>query len=140
VKKSERIEDFKDDLGRDAYLSVVAVVLAKAVFIGSIDSVATSADGITNIIFSRNHGAEQNRGYHDQEKAVLKVEFLDFRMTFSLKEVAPNKTNVCLVGIVTPNIPIPQWLFRITAHLIFPNLLSDYDEWMKRREQLPKQK
>jgi hypothetical protein len=132
IKKSEPIENYKSPLKNDVYFSVASAVFAKALFIGSVDSVVTNKNGDRKIYYYKNHDTALNKRYYDNEKGILKVEFHEFNMFFTIKKITGKKSNVCLVGIVSPKIWIPNWLFRVTAYFLYPSILSDFEDSLKK--------
>ncbi|KMQ53077.1 hypothetical protein CHISP_0298 [Chitinispirillum alkaliphilum] len=131
IAKSELIENYKSDLKRDVYFCVATASFAKALFIGSIDSVTTQENGDVTIFFNKYHDEALNREFYENERGILKVQFHEFNMFFTLRKIEENKTKVLLTSVVSPKIWIPNWLFRMVANFLFPGILSNLDDWLK---------
>lgn len=131
IRRTELIENYSNELGNETYFSMASVAFAKALFIGSLDSVITNENGDLHIYFNKNHDRELNKRYYNREKGILTVEFHQFNMRFSLRKTDTNKTRVLLTAVTSPKIWIPQWLFRISANTFFPRVLTDFENWLK---------
>jgi hypothetical protein len=128
IKKSELINDYKDNSDRDAFFNVAGAAFAKALFIGSIDYAIDSLNGNRKIYYNKVQDVELNKKYFEKEKGILKIEFYEFNMYFTLKKINENETSTLLVGIVAPKIWIPKWLFRMTAYFLYPSILADFED------------
>ena len=131
IRRSELVENYDNEHNKKAYFSVAAAAFAKALFIGSLDSVITKEIGHVYIYYNKVHDEEVNKKYYDMERGILKIEFHEFNMCFILRKIDENKTNVILLSVVSPKMWIPRWLFRMTANFLFPGILSDFGNWLE---------
>ena len=132
IRRSEVVENYHNELDRKAYFSVAAAAFAKALFIGSLDSVVNTDNEDVHIYYNKVHDEEMNKKYYDMERGILKIEFHEFKMCFRLRKIDENKTNVMLTSVVSPKIWIPRWLFQITANSLFPRILTDFKDWVNK--------
>jgi hypothetical protein len=116
------------------FLEASGNFIAKAWYIGTFND--TAVDKISDYSVSLNHYSDTvlDKQCRDEVKALIKIDYRDFLIRWRLKKITQDSTNVELVSYLSLNMWIPNWLFDLTAKLLYPGVLKDLEKALSKKQ------
>ncbi len=133
VRQTEVVYDtLSDSCGPLGFCSV-GVPFAVSLFLGRLTTEYRN-DSLDFIFSMASHEHDRiDKTWKKKAKGWIKVEYYDLLMVWKVRDLGNGKCRVALYTILAPTVWIPQWLFKVAVKKVFPGMLTELEEVVKKK-------